>query len=204
MRLPFILAKAIGRFSARSTKMEFALLDLPDELIVHIIGHIEDPKTLANLACTSRQMYDLAIPPLYREILIANPKDVQALDLALKRRPQWASAVQKLEVPSNPGLSPHLATISGLITKMTNLRHLLIESPMVNCGVGENFEGNEKEWNAVADPLIAPFSLSSMIRRTEPSVKCLQNLKSCEYMLPLLKSLKFPRRECLIAATMSF
>ena len=172
MSLSFRISKAIDKLSAMRTTTQFNLLDLPNELISHIIEFVDAFATLRRLSRTCHRVQTLAEPVLYRHISLragagAKPK---VLWKALQRRPKRALALRTLVVPCKAYLPYEIGTIADVTFMAGGLKELMLESPLCN---ETQFE-DEKGWNLLAARLFHPFQAAVTIE--ELSTRPLQNL----------------------------
>ena len=174
MRLTFMISKAIEKMAAMSTVTEFPLLELPNELIIRVIEFIDEMTTLSRLACTSQRLQELAEPLLYRQILLRGTTQAKQLATAFDHRPQRPRAVHALDVPANPSMVKQWSLVGTLMNRMTGLRSVMIESPLVN---STNFE-SDNVWASMAHELFSPFQAA--VDLGAPSLKPLQNLTNCK------------------------
>jgi hypothetical protein len=74
-----------------------SLDDLPDELAVKIISQVTDQSTLYSLALTSRRVYSISLPFLYRNIsheMYHHPPRIHSAIRTLLRKPELAEKVE--------------------------------------------------------------------------------------------------------------
>lgn len=178
MRLSFILSKAVGKFSARSTTMEFDLLNLPNELIIRVVELVDSLKALSRLACCSKRMQELAEPILYQNLLVKDASSAKALIDAFKGRPKRALAVHNLNVPSHQSMERQMNGLKFLLKELHGLRNLKFESPFVNT---HNFESQDV-WTSMTNELFQPFCQA--VLPNAPSPRPLQKLTHCTYWAP--------------------
>ena len=88
-----MLARTMEKLSAMNTTFRFALMELPNELIAHIIEFIDSRDTLRRLSCTCRRVQQLTEPMLYRTILIRSGHRAERVLDALRSRLERALAV---------------------------------------------------------------------------------------------------------------
>jgi hypothetical protein len=174
MRLKFLLSKAVGKISARNTKMEFALLELPNELVAHVIEFVHDSATLRGLACTCARLQQLTEPVLWRELLIRESPKLKGILKAMRTRRERTSALQRLNVPCDSYFQD-MRSLAELLEMVQNLRELMIESPSCNAIEFEDLD----EWQPMMEQLFSPFQQIS--GNSDLSPRPLQQLKSCKF-----------------------
>ena len=155
--------------------MQFDLLKLPIELVIYVVEFVDSRKALARLACTSKQMQEIAEPLLYQNILLKGPGGLKALETAIEHRPKRALAVQELEVPSHVSMELSMAKLERLLMKLKGLRHMMFESPFVNA---INFE-SEHVWTGMTNMLFRPFCQAAI--NDTPSPRPLEKLTKRSY-----------------------
>ena len=155
--------------------MQFDLLKLPVELVIHVVEFVNSRKALSRLACSSKQMQEIAEPLLYRYILLKGPSGLKALETAIERRQKRALAVQALEVPSHVSMELNMAKLERLLMELKGLRDMVFESPFVNA---INFE-SDTVWTSMTNMLFRPF-YQAVINET-PSPRPLQKLTNRMY-----------------------
>ena len=156
MRLKFLTSKAIGKLSAMYTTMDFPILDLPNELIAHIIEFVDSISDLRHIACTCRRIQQLAEPALYRHVLLRGAAKTRRILSALQARPARAATLHILDVPCDPDLRQDIPALAVLMTAAKNIRQLMVESPSCNSGTVAEFE-QEDVWGPMMDQLFLPF-----------------------------------------------
>jgi hypothetical protein len=162
--------------------MQFDLLKLPVELVCHVVEFVDRTKALSRLACTSKQMQEIAEPLLYRYILLKGPSGLKALETAINHRPKRALAIQKLEVPSHVSMELSMAKLEHLLIQLQGLRNIMFESPFVNA---INFE-SEIVWTNMTNILFRPFC--QVVVNDRLSLKPLQKLTTRMYRSCLAKA----------------
>ncbi|KAK0119934.1 hypothetical protein ONS95_011359 [Cadophora gregata] len=108
------------------------LLGLADELLIQIIYHLDDPRSLCNLAATCSRLQGLAEAALYNTILIR--KGYRALDIlaSILGRLERALLIRKLHVRYLYDNSAGIETLNITLQHLTQLKELLIEAPCCN------------------------------------------------------------------------
>lgn len=152
MRLKLLLSKAVEKMAAANTKMEFRLMDLPNELIAQIIEFVSDVAALQKLARTCQRLEALTAPVLWRHILLRKPARLIRILQAYERRRERALALQSLDVPCDPNMTD-MSSLAFLLTAAPNLRALFIQSPSCN---ESDFE-DEESWKPMMFQLSLPF-----------------------------------------------
>lgn len=182
MRFRFAVIKVMEKLSARNTKTEFPLLDLPNELIAYIIELVDDIPTLRRLACSSRRVQHLTEPVLWRKLLVKKGTNARQILAAYITHPSRAKMLQVLNVPCDPDFGRDLAALAALMDKAENLKTLEIQSPSCNEG---SFE-TEAEWRPMMDQLFLPFqrAVAGPVSLSNP----LQKLTKRKSVKPLLTS----------------
>ncbi|KAK5175450.1 uncharacterized protein LTR77_000589 [Saxophila tyrrhenica] len=156
MRLKFMISKAMGRMSANNSTFQFPILDLPNELVAHIIEFIDDLNTLRNLACTSHRLQQLTEPKLWREITFRLAPSLLHIVAATESRHERASAVQVLNAPLRPKFGRDMSRLAYLMMIARNLRELMVESPLCNATHLSHFE-DHPTWRSMTAQLFMPF-----------------------------------------------
>lgn len=178
MRLKFRIMQAVDKFSARNTQFQFPLLDLPNELIAHIIEEVENIRTLRRLARTCRRVQHLAEPVLYRSILVRTGPETNDIRLAIDSRPERAGGIHSLDIPCHARYHQDFTAIAELLHRAHNLKELMFESPQCNTS---DFEDTET-WRQMAGRLFQPFqSAVALENERDLSRRPLQKLKRREY-----------------------
>lgn len=171
MRLAYTVSKAIGSMRAMTTSTKFLILELPDELVTIMVEHINDLKTLLNLATTCRRLQDIAEQKIYRHLFFRTGRKTYNCYAALRQLPNRAKAIQSIQIPCDHKHIQRFAMIEKTLIKANNLRDLMIESPECNNGEFEE----EEAWQEMARHIFNPFSLAINAGSTR-----LQRLQKCE------------------------
>ncbi|KAK4613749.1 hypothetical protein CLAFUW4_08715 [Fulvia fulva] len=173
MTLRLLITKAIGKMAAMNTPFQFRLMDLPNELIAHIIDQIDSIKAVRRLSRTCRRIQHLAEPLLYRRIQLRTGCDVDQIITAVSSRPERAAAIRFLDIPCDDTYPQNHAAVGALLKGASGLRELMFESPECN---STDFE-DEEEWQAMTDELFEPFEWA--VASISPTVhtRPLQKLK---------------------------
>lgn len=178
MPLRFRIMQAMDKFSARNTQFQFPLLDLPNELIAHIIEQVDTIRALRRLARTCRRVQQLAEPVLYRSIIIRTGPEMNDIRLAIDSRRERAAGIHFLEIPCHARYHQDFAAIADLLEQARNLKELMFESPQCNTS---DFE-DAATWGVMARQLFEPFQNAVVLREgVELSNRPLQKLKKCEW-----------------------
>ncbi|KAF7197497.1 hypothetical protein HII31_01307 [Pseudocercospora fuligena] len=156
VRLKFTLLHSLNKVKAMNTPFEFRLLDLPNELVSIIIEHVESVAILKTLCRTCRRLQYLTEPVLYRYALIRTGVETEFIRSALThstRGKDRAAALQKIDIPCHPRFHQNFQEVARLLTAVSNLKELMIESPECNTS---DFE-SEAEWQQMVGYLFRPF-----------------------------------------------
>ncbi|KAF2160571.1 hypothetical protein M409DRAFT_70325 [Zasmidium cellare ATCC 36951] len=174
MRLKFRIMQAVDKFTARNTQFQFPLLDLPNELIAHIIEQVDNIRTLRRLARTCRRVQHLAEPALYRSILVRTGPETNDIRLALDSRPERAAGIHYLEIPCHARYRQDFEAIADLLDRARNLKELIFESPQCNTSEFEDAE----TWREMATQLFEPFQNAvALEKEVDLARKPLQKLR---------------------------
>lgn len=180
MRLKLLIRKTTEKLGAINTSLRFRLLDLPNELIAHIIEQVNSPKALCRLARTCSRLQYLAEPVLYRSILLRDGMKTVHVCNALHSRPERWIGVNFLDVPCDDDYAQHFEAIQHIVLKSKNLKTLMIESPQCN---GGNFEA-DLQWLVMTNHLLQPFQVAiGQSDATMLSDRPLQRLEKREYLV---------------------
>ncbi|EME42774.1 hypothetical protein DOTSEDRAFT_90064 [Dothistroma septosporum NZE10] len=174
MRLRLLIAKAIGKMAAMNTQFKFRLMDLPNELIAHIIEQIDSVRHLRRLSRTCRRIQHLAEPVLYRSIRIRSGYKTDQIITAVSARAERAAAVRQLEIPCDDDYLQNYAAVEALLTEAKNLKNLMFESPECN---SNSFE-DEEDWQEMSNNFFEPFQRAVASIAPLVHARPLQNLKS--------------------------
>jgi hypothetical protein len=154
MRLRLLILKAVGKLSTmNNTPVRFRLLDLPNELVVHIIEHVSSQSTLGQLSRVCKRIQQLTEPILYRYAMMRTGRDQAKMLDSLQQRTARAKALHYLDIPCHPLYVQSFDIISDILSRSLNLRELMIESPECNT---TDFEDGEA-WENMAGSLLVPF-----------------------------------------------
>ena len=153
------------------------LADLPQELIIQILGSLPTSRDHAAVCLVSRRMNSIADPVLHKSILFDKPKHHLTFSESLITRPRRGSLIVnvRLEYPSEELSELELARLddshtrvdrlSHAIATMSNLEDLVVSVPASLCrGLGTVFNG--------------PFDLAC--------------LKSCEFSFNFCETILIP------------
>lgn len=177
IRLKFMILKAAEKMAARhSLPFRFALLDLPNELIVTILEHIDSRISLRHMSRTCRRMQKLTEPVLYRSALIRTGSETDKLVTALQARPARAAALHRLDIPCHQRYVQSFEGIAHLMEQASNLKELMIESPSCN---SSDFE-DEEAWEDMVRELFRPFQIAVDAATAITPSKPLQKLHTRE------------------------
>ena len=169
-----MISKTVGRLAAMSTIMQFRLLDLPTELIAHIIEAVDKIETLRKLASTCRRIQHIAEPVLYRRMLIQTGAKASHILRSFRARPERASALHILDIPCDSYYMQDVGVVVEVVTAAKALRELMIESP--SCNEAE-FE-SEDTWRPMTDRIFRPFE--DAVGELEVPPRPLQKLTKCK------------------------
>ena len=152
--------------------MATTLLDLPDELIIAILGELDDLPALRAIACCSHQFQALAEPHIYRDIFFRSGDAAVRLANSLRARKERCRAVRKLDIRCKYRRSTNkLPEIAKILRMVTHIQDLTLESPYCN----NNRWMRSKGWDALMKRLLNPLVHSAgMLASAEP--KPLQSL----------------------------
>lgn len=155
MRLRRAISRTIRRMAASSTTFQFALLELPTELLVSIIEQIDSIDTLRRLAICSRQLQGLTEPLIYHRLLLRNGRKTEHIVRSLRARPDRAIAIRNLVIACETGVPQSFGPsgIAGVLNRAMRLETLYFESPECNSA---NFEPHAP-WTYMFDRIIRPF-----------------------------------------------
>lgn len=118
--------------------MQRGLLGLPTELIVNIVDHVEDTRSLRNLALASRLLQTLTEPTLYRTIFFRTPRQLKHLVAALEGDPIRRKSIRIIDARCQLNSSSlEFTKIRTLLCMATRLTDLTIESPCCNSNLWE-------------------------------------------------------------------
>jgi hypothetical protein len=107
------------------------LLDLPDELLASILGNL-DFDSLLEVVLVCKHLGDLADPFLYHNIEILTGEQGAGLSYSLLERPSRAKRIRSFLVSTKLGETDGLAQLPPLISRMSNLQELRLETPDCN------------------------------------------------------------------------
>lgn len=136
-----------------STRFEFDLQGLPEELICLVIEHIDQVRSLQRLSRTCRQLQRLAEPKLYRHHILRNGYEADLLLHSLERLPARGSYIHTLAYPMDADDQQSFELLEKLLMRSTHLKEFSFESP--ECSTN-NFE-DEDTWEEMTDLLFQPF-----------------------------------------------
>ena len=176
MSLRFRIKTLAERFAAMKTEFQFRLLDLPNELIAHIIEQVDNIKALRKLARTCHRIQDLTEPVLYRSVLARSGSRTEAVLQSIQTRVARAAGIHHLDLPCDYHQDQNFDAVESLIRRARNLKSLMVESPECNNG---DFEA-EQVWNDMTNHIFLPFR-DAAISTTEASSRPLQNLREREH-----------------------
>jgi len=118
--------------------MQQGLLSLPTELIITIVDHVEDARSLRNLALASRFLQTLTEPTLYRSIFFRTPRQLKNLIAAVEGNPSRRKAIHVIDARCQLKISSlDFTKIRELLHLATRLTDLTIESPCCNSSLWE-------------------------------------------------------------------
>ncbi|CAK3903820.1 hypothetical protein DOTSEDRAFT_90064 [Lecanosticta acicola] len=174
MSVRFRIKTLMEKFAAMNTEVQFRLLDLPNELIAHIIEQVDSVKALRKLSQTCRRVQELTEPFLYRVALVRSGRRAEAILRSLETRRARAAAIRRLDVPCDYHQHQNFEALSSLLRQARNLKTLMIESPQCNNG---DFE-DEPTWRVMAEHIFSPFHDAVRLAEIgEPSSRPLHNLR---------------------------
>ncbi|KAH7082072.1 hypothetical protein FB567DRAFT_530534 [Paraphoma chrysanthemicola] len=114
--------------------MMFPLFSLPNELIDAIASAVDDRPTLLALAQTCSKLQPFAEAQLFKNIYIHDGPSVSRLAQSLEQPPERVRAVEHLEVTPTKHSWDGIALMPELVSRLTRLKSLKLESPMINTG----------------------------------------------------------------------
>ncbi|KJX96274.1 hypothetical protein TI39_contig684g00006 [Zymoseptoria brevis] len=156
MRLRRAILRTIRRrMAAVSTTFQFALLELPTELLVSIIEQIDSIDALRRLAICSRQLQGLTEPLIYHRLLLRNGRRTEQIVRSSRARPDRAIAIRTLVIACETGVPQSFGPsgIAGVLNRALRLETLYFESPECNSA---NFEPHAP-WTYMFNRIIRPF-----------------------------------------------
>jgi len=132
--------------------MACPLLNLPSELLSHIITYINDPSTSRSLAQTCSRMQPLAESSLYHTVFHRSGEAATRLAQAILSLPQRARYIHEIDSRCKWQKRWGLESLAPVIAQATELRVLTIESPYCTNAYGK--EG--VRWREVMYALFKP------------------------------------------------
>ncbi|KAG8739482.1 hypothetical protein FRC10_005578 [Ceratobasidium sp. 414] len=109
---------------------------LPAECYLEILRYVASPSTLCNFVHVNRQCRELALPLLYRSVLLARERSVRQFCQSVENNPSLAGLVRSFSIASSASPSDEhqefLEGIHGALKNMVNLTDLsvrLVEQP---------------------------------------------------------------------------
>ncbi|KAK6539283.1 hypothetical protein TWF694_009518 [Orbilia ellipsospora] len=136
------------------------LLSLPNELLLQVLSHVRDRKTLISLASTCRSLQRLSEAFLYSSVVFTQRAEVQKLIDATKLDPQRLRYVRNYELRFSVG--EHEGGTDELldITTMTSLRRFATESPLCQPWSDRDFL---KQWRNDMTYYLETFKKASLL-----------------------------------------
>ena len=125
-------ATTTGEQQENTQKEPPKLLSLPDELILAVIEQIDSVVALASLAATNSRLQELVEPYSLRSRFVRTGVQARKLAGILQSRPKRMLHVQDLSIRYVWENEEGIEELDGIMRKLTNLRHLTIESPCLN------------------------------------------------------------------------
>ena len=121
------------------------LCDLPSELLISIVNHINDDKTLCALARVSRRYLPFAEANIYKDILLRTSIASEKLEKCIEQRSERARLVQSVNLRPTWHTTWNLMGIHfmRLVKECHNLREFALESPTCNYG---RWNGGSATW----------------------------------------------------------
>jgi hypothetical protein len=111
--------------------------DLPNELLISIVNHINDPKELCSLARVSRILRTFAEENIYKDILLRSTGPAKKLYHSLQQRQDRAKLIHSINL--RPSWHQQWYTLGNRIGRLLadchNLQELSVESPTCNYGL---------------------------------------------------------------------
>lgn len=149
----------------KSNRLQMLLTDLPPELLVEIVKHVQSLSALANLAGCCSVLKTLALSRLYR---IGRRKAL----LYARRDGDGAVMMTLLEHGPNPNLSTLLLACKQGYTNVVKtllsydrLRNSLINFPLIEMGPGPIYQAAAKGHTEVVRALLAVDGVSPNVQR---------------------------------------
>lgn len=171
------------------TPPSLLLLDLPDEILISILGYLDIP-SLRNAVLVCKHFNGLAEPFLYHTIEILNGLQAAALSASLYANPHRTTWIRSLLVSTKFGEDEGLNTLPPHMAEMRNLQELCLETPDCNA----KFPDERVGWVNLQDRYERIFESASAV--VPQSARVLPNLRKCRpfHQLTLLMAgLTYPR-----------
>jgi len=150
------LSRAIDRFNARNTPMQFDLFGLPEEIVLLIVEYVEDAADLQHLASTCRRLQELAEEKLWQALLIRRGRTARHIARCFHARPQRIKAVRTIQLPCKQGVVHDFTAVNNILRATVGVRELYFESPECNTTDEDTFE-NADDWKLLSDHVFTPF-----------------------------------------------
>lgn len=147
---------------ASTTRFEFDLLRLPEELICLVIENVDEMKSLERLSRTCHQLQRLAEPKLYRYLTLRSGYEGDIVRHSLDMLPARESHIHTLAYLMNTEFEQSFECLHDLLTRCTKLKEFSYESPECNGSVG-SFE-DEDDWMNMTDWLFQPFENATTLQ----------------------------------------
>lgn len=148
-----------------TTRFEFDLLELPEELICLVIEHVDQLKSLERLSRTCHQLQRLAEPKLYRHRTLRSGYDGEELLYALDMQTARESYIHRLAYLMNSEFDQSFEIMQDLLARSTHLKDFSFESPECNTS---DFE-DEDDWMEMTNHLFRPFQDATALQ--DPSLQ---------------------------------
>jgi hypothetical protein len=112
--------------------MESRFLALADELLIEVVSHIDDRRSLCNLARVSSRLRGLTEPFIYESILIRTGVEAEKLVDLFRSREARLWAVRELQIRYKYEFESGIEELNPFLEHLLQLRHLTVESPCCN------------------------------------------------------------------------
>ena len=135
------------------------LMQFPDEILLAIIAHVEEPADLCSLALTCRRIQDLTEPAIYRAMLICKGEKARRVAHALNTDPRRQRLVEDLLVscPFESWLG--IEDLQDHLSHMPKLKSLRLETP--DCNQRDHSE--RVHWRRIQERYEASFRRASVM-----------------------------------------
>lgn len=148
------------------------LLELPDEILVNIVAHLEY-ESLLDLRAVSSHLRALADPFVYNDYTVSHGNKASQLDALITARPERACWVRSLLVSTKFEQDAALRFLPDQLKQMRNLRNLVLETP--DCNLKAPSE--RVRWTAIQRAYESILQSSTLA--VESSERLLGRLETC-------------------------